>query len=238
MKHQYFIFKQFQITQDKCSMKVGTDGVLLGCLGGNSNPNGNILDIGTGTGLIALMMAQRYPDANIFGIDANLSAYIQATENCKASPWSNRIKIIHTKLQNYQSTELFDCVISNPPFYNQAKQSPDISRAQSRNEEFLPAEYIFQFTQSHISPNGQLWLIYPTEQLYEIERIAKQYGLFPFSLHYFRPNILKTCHRVIIGFSKTEQSNSQIRIICIEKLKRHDYTDDYRKICQEFYLHF
>ena len=238
MKKPHFDFKQFRIRQDKTSMKVGTDGVLLGCMiSCHKNPK-NILDIGTGTGLLALMMAQKFSDVKITGIDVDANACLQAKENSINSPWTNRIEIFHTALQDYHSTQQFDCILSNPPFYKKAKKSPDEIRAQSRNEEFLPAKAIFEFAQKYMSPLGELWLIYPTENLQQLSHYAKTNGLSLKALHYIRPNILKACHRIIACYSKGPVTSVEIDITCIEILQRNDYSAEYRQLCKNFYLHF
>jgi tRNA1Val (adenine37-N6)-methyltransferase len=238
MKNSQFNFKQFSIRQDKCSMKVGTDGVLLGAIISAEKSPLKILDIGTGTGLLALMMAQKFPNANITAIDVDKNACLQAKENCMNSPWASRIEVFHSALQNYSSAQQFDCILSNPPFYQNAKKSLDAMRAQSRNEEFLPAKSIFKFAQKSLSFDGDLWLIYPIESLQKLNQYAVGYGLSLRVLHYIRPNILKACHRVVLCYRKNPESTIETDITCIEILKRHDYTDEYKQLCNDFYLHF
>jgi tRNA1Val (adenine37-N6)-methyltransferase len=238
MKNSQFNFKQFSIRQDKCSMKVGTDGVLLGAMISAEKSPKKILDIGTGTGLLALMMAQKFSSAKITAIDVDANACLQAKENSINSPWADRIEVFHSALQNYSSTQQFDCILSNPPFYQNAKKSSDAMRAQSRNEEFLPAESIFKFAQKSLSFDGGLWLIYPIESLPKLNQYAVEYGLSLRVLHYIRPNILKACHRVIVCYGRNPAPIVKTKITCIEILKRHDYTDEYKQLCNDFYLHF
>jgi len=238
MKNSQFKFKQFNIRQDKCSMKVGTDGVLLGSIISTEKPPEKILDIGTGTGLLALMMAQKFPDAKITAIDVDANSCLQASENRINSHWANRIEVFHTALQDYQSAQQFDCILSNPPFYPNAKKSADSMRAHSRNEEFLPAESIFEFAQNSLSQNGSIWLIYPIESLPKLEKYAKANGLSLKALHYIRPNILKACHRVVVCYGRNLTTTIKIDITCIEILQRHDYSEKYKQLCKDFYLHF
>ncbi len=238
MKNPYFEFKQFRIMQDKTSMKVGTDGVLLGCLAQCTIEEGNILDIGTGTGLIALMMAQKYPKASITGIEINQSAWEQACDNRDTSNWRDRIQMQHTSLQYFNPSQHYDCIISNPPFYHQAKNSPNTNRAQSRNDEFLPASSIFNFAENYLSEHGELWLIYPIEQFETLNNLANKAGLNRKTTYFIRPNILKACHRVVVCYSKPTIKERNTSILCLEILKRHDYSEDYKQLCQDFYLHF
>ena len=122
-----FKFKQFEVAQDKSAMKIGTDGVLLGSWSDLENSR-NILDIGCGTGLICLIAAQRNPSSLITGIELEVNAFKQATENCKNSKWSNRISIIHSSLQSFNSSSKFDLIISNPPFFSGSTKSGDRGR--------------------------------------------------------------------------------------------------------------
>ena len=131
-----FTFRQFHIEQDKCAMKVGTDGVLLGSWAKGGK---RILDIGTGTGLIALMMAQRFPDANIDAIEIDENAVIQATENVLRSPFTKQIVVKHCSLQTYSETkEKYDSIVCNPPYFVDSLKSNDNNRTVARHTDALP----------------------------------------------------------------------------------------------------
>ena len=136
-----FKFKHFEIHQDRCAMKVGTDGVLLGAwaLGGK-----RILDIGSGTGLISLMMAQRYPEAQVVGIDLDAEACAEARENVAASPFADRVNIVDCRLQDYESLEKFDAIVSNPPFFLNSLKNPDSKRSMARHADSLPFRELFR----------------------------------------------------------------------------------------------
>lgn len=135
MSNSHFNFKQFSVQQDLCSMKVGTDGVLLGAWTNTDNAS-RILDIGTGTGLISLMLAQR-SKATIFAVDAEENACNQATINFDASPWKERLCIVHSKIQDYQPGEKFDLIVSNPPYFTGYYSSDDLSRDIARSADVL-----------------------------------------------------------------------------------------------------
>ena len=147
MGSPYFRFKQFTVWHDRCAMKVGTDGVLLGAWAGPGRPGGmsggspqTILDIGTGSGLVALMLAQRFPEAQVTGIDSDAEAAAQARENFAVSPWPQRLRAAHISLQEFcrgtaatAAARRFDLVVSNPPFYDTTLTSPDPLRTAARH---------------------------------------------------------------------------------------------------------
>ena len=118
-----FTFKQFVVQQDRCAMKVGTDGTLLGAWAELVKADGRILDIGTGTGLIAMMMAQRYPEARITAIDIDEMAVLQAVDNVNASPFADRIEVFQADVNAFEPTEKFNSIVCNPPFFNNAMVS-------------------------------------------------------------------------------------------------------------------
>ena len=148
-----FIFKQFKIQQDNTAMKVGTDGVLLGAWADSENAT-NILDIGTGTGLIALMLAQRNLKANITAIEIDEQASLQASENFNNSPWEIRLSIKNLKLQDFVVEEKFDLIVSNPPFFNNTFQANSSERNIARQTETLSFNELLKNTASLLSENG------------------------------------------------------------------------------------
>jgi len=157
-----FRFKQFEIHQERCAMKVGTDGVLLGAWA----PGGKrILDIGSGTGLISLMMAQRFPEAQVLGIDVDAEACDEARENVAGSPFANRVGIQCCRLQDFQCQESFDAIVSNPPFFLNSLKSPDGKRALARHADSLPFRDLFRGARQLLSDGGVFSVIVPSEVL-------------------------------------------------------------------------
>ena len=154
-----FRFKQFEILQDRCAMKVGTDGVLLGAWASGGT---RILDIGCGTGLIALMMAQRFPAAQVVGIDIDEEACGQARENVTASPFGDRIDVAHCRLQDYSGEE-FDAIVSNPPFFLNSLKNPDSKRAMARHADTLPFRDLWQGVKRLLSENGIFSVVLPSD---------------------------------------------------------------------------
>ena len=137
MSNNSFTFQKFTIHQDRCAMKVGTDGVLLGAW---AHGGKRILDIGTGTGLVAIMMAQRFADAHVTAVEIDHNAALQACNNANCSPFASRISIVETSIQNFEvyGTQLFDSIVSNPPFFTDSLKNPDSQRATARHADTLP----------------------------------------------------------------------------------------------------
>ena len=162
MAKGYFEFKQFTIHQEHCAMKVGTDGTLLGAWA--SAPTGicRILDVGTGTGLIALMMAQRYPEAEVIGIDIDCEAVLQATANAAGSPFANRIQIIQGNIAEL-SVEPFDAIICNPPFFVESLTCPDSSRTLARHTASLTYRILMQSVKRLLKDDGLFSVVIPTD---------------------------------------------------------------------------
>ena len=154
-----FRFKQFCVAQDRCAMKVGTDGVLLGAWaeGGRC-----VLDIGTGTGLIALMLAQRYGDAAIEALEIDHAACLQAAENVADSPFSKQVRVIEGSLQTFVTDTRYDAIVSNPPFYAAALHAPDRRRALARQTESLPFAELIRHARALLAPGGTFSVIVPT----------------------------------------------------------------------------
>lgn len=161
-----FTFRKFFVAQDRCAMKVGTDGVLLGAWAEGGR---HVLDVGTGTGLIALMMAQRFPEAEVIGIDLDASACEQANANVDRSPWTDRVKIIPKSLQEFtlavrnDAEAQFDAIVSNPPFFTNGLKSPDCLRSMARHTDTLPFPDLLRCCYSLLSREGVLSVIVPSE---------------------------------------------------------------------------
>ena len=172
-----FQFQQFYVRHDKCAMKVGTDGVLLGALATGGQ---HILDIGTGTGLCALMLAQRFTDACITAIDIDHDACQQATENVANSPFTERIKVLHTSLREYASTcdGHYDSIISNPPFFEESLNCPDKARNDARHTSSLPFSELISCSKQMLTDDGTLTLILPTTALSRIESECAYNNMF------------------------------------------------------------
>ena len=182
-----FQFKQFFVRHDRCAMKVGTDGVLLGCWSGYDaaaagSPTiphryhyARCLDIGTGSGLIALMLAQRFPDALIDAIDIDKAAVEQAAENFAASPWSDRLHAYCAKLQEWSivNSQLYSLIVSNPPYFQNSLKNPDKGRQTARHTDTLSFSELIHHSTRLLSENGILALILPAEAESEVCELAQ-----------------------------------------------------------------
>ena len=168
MPNPYFAFKQFVIHHDRCAMKVGTDGVLLGAWTDVSLAH-RVLEIGTGTGLVALMLAQRC-GATILAIDIDKDAVGQAQENVSASPWGNRVEVGEQDVRSYETNMLFDTIVSNPPYFIDSLKCPDGQRSTARHTDTLHADELMEKVPELLTPEGKFSLIIPFEQSEELVR--------------------------------------------------------------------
>jgi tRNA1Val (adenine37-N6)-methyltransferase len=161
-----FRFKQFTVEQDKCAMKVGTDALLLGAWADCSHAT-RVLDIGTGTGVLALMLAQRAPQAHIDAIEIDAAAAEQATQNVARSPWQSRVTVYEVSLQQFAAANplpIYDFIVSNPPFFHQSLKTPDPQRAQARHTDSLLHDVLLHNTAQLLLPNGSCCFVLPTNQ--------------------------------------------------------------------------
>lgn len=202
MANDYFQFKQFTIHQQRCAMKVGTDGTLLGAWAQVPTASARILDIGTGTGLIALMMAQRFPDASVFGIDIDPDAISQAQENVNASPFANRIKICKANILDFNDPKGFDAIVSNPPFFINSLTCPDRQRTMARHAVGLTYEGLMHATYKLLNPHGVFSLVIPSECQSALEDKAIMEGFFVTRICHIRTTPKKNPKRQLIEFSK------------------------------------
>ncbi len=172
-----FRFKQFNVAHHQCAHKVGTDGVLLGAWTNASQPK-QILDVGCGSGLIALMLAQRFPNAKITGIELDTPSAQQAQDNAQQSPFASQIEIKQGDFLKTAFAEYIDLIVSNPPFYKGNTSSGSTPRDRARHEEFLPAPLFIEKALSLLSPQGQIALILPTTEAKHWIQIAQSNGLY------------------------------------------------------------
>lgn len=230
-----FRFKKFSIQHHPEVMKVGTDGVLVGALINCKNVK-NILDIGTGTGLISLMLAQR-SEANIHAIDINPKAVEIARTNVLNSPWKDRIIVENISLQAFNSPYKFDCIVSNPPFFSEDVKPPITSRKQARHNDDLKVEELLNYSEKLLKEAGNISVIYPIKQSQIFLDIAVKYGFYCNRIVEIYPNFNSDCVRRFITVSKISSVVITEKLI-IENGKRHDYTEEYKNLTKDFYLAF
>ncbi len=229
-----FQFKQFTIHQDRTAMKVGTDGVLLGAWADLKQAQ-HILDIGTGTGLIALMAAQRNPEAQIDAIEIEEQAFSQAEENITHSPWKDRIRITHTDLQHYMPEIQYDSIVCNPPFFINSTKNPSNNRTLARHNDTLPHTELIEHAKRLLKPNGRFSLILPVAEAQELMVYATIAGFYKTRITHVHPTPCKAPKRILMELSLS-QSTCYEDNITIE-LGRHNYSEAYKKLTKAFYLH-
>ncbi|MDR1197647.1 MAG: methyltransferase [Prevotellaceae bacterium] len=238
MNNKNFTFKQFVIEQDKAAMKVGIDGVMLGAWVDVANA-ADILDVGTGTGLIAIMMAQRNGIAHIDAVEIDCQAYEQAAENVNSCKWKERINVIHEKFQTFALTaqKRYDLIVSNPPYFIASLQSPEMQRTVARHSALLSQDDLIDGIGKLLADTGKFAAIFPyIEANIFIAKAAVQ-NLFCNKKTNIKPNPDKPVKRIMLEFSRTKQNLAE-NTVCIETGKRHDYTDEYKTLTKDFYLKF
>ncbi|MBP3839203.1 MAG: methyltransferase [Prevotella sp.] len=237
MSNSVFHFKQFSVDQSQCAMKVGTDGVLLGAW---AHGGERILDIGTGTGLIALMMAQRFPDSSITAIELDEKASRQAAENVFNSPFSGRVRVLHQSFQHFlssfdvKSMTLFDAVVCNPPYFVDALKCPDEERLNARHAVALTFPTLLRGVKMLLASQGAFSVILPYDACREFESEASMHGLYLAEMCKIKTVLKKAPKRVLMRFShhfgpvcSTEQCLSELGC---------ERSEWYRKLTREFYL--
>jgi tRNA1Val (adenine37-N6)-methyltransferase len=239
MSNDYFQFKQFRIEQSSVAMKVGTDGVLLGSwvpLEGAEKA----LDVGTGTGLIALMMAQRKPILWVTAIDVDSSAAQQALQNVEKSPWKDKITVLHDSFQDFCSDtkEKFDVVVANPPFFDGSFHSPKLTRNIARHSDVLNFHDLLQGVQRILCKTGIFSLILPVAGFKEFEILANQAGLYEQKRLVVFPTPGKSASRILSAWSYVNSGSPDVQSMVLEPSGRHYYSDEYKDLTKEFYLKF
>lgn len=233
MPNPYFAFKQFTVRHDRCAMKVGTDGVLLGAWTDLSHSR-RILDIGTGTGLIALMLAQRCMDARITAIDLDSAAVEQAQENIQASPWKDRIEALQQDICTYHPNGTFDTIVSNPPYFIDSLKCPDGQRSTARHTDTLDADRLIGKVSELLTSDGRFSIILPAEQTEDLIRVAGEKGLHPSRQTWVitRPGL--SPKRILMEFRKIPVMLQPDELVI--ELERHVYSEEYIALTKEFYL--
>lgn len=235
-KAKPFYFKQFTIHQDRCSMKVGTDGVLLGAWA-NTDDASFILDVGTGSGLIAIMLAQRASEAEIHAVEVDQAAAEQARENMNASPWKDRLKVLNTSIQEYARVAAhgYDLIVSNPPFFSGGTFSHNQDRTSVRHTVKLPHGDLLSAVRNLLSPQGRFSLILPYIEGLRFQELAREYHLYCTRVTEVKPRKDKPVERLLMQFERKEGSLEK-GFLTIQHEERNDWTEDYVRLAGDFYL--
>jgi tRNA1Val (adenine37-N6)-methyltransferase len=231
-----FQFKQFTVEQDRCAMKIGTDGVLLGAWVSLKNNPFSILDIGAGTGIIALQLAQRSDAEMIDALEINDKAYEQCVDNFENSPWGDRLFCYHASLEEFveEIEDNYDLIISNPPFYSEDYKTTDESRDIARFSDALPFHELIESVSILLSEEGVFAVIIPRKEENNFIKMASNVNLFPQRICRVRGNETSEEKRSMLEFS-FEKTSPKIENLIIET-SRHKYTEEYKNLLREFYL--
>lgn len=231
-----FLFKQFTVHQDRCAMKIGTDGVLLGAWTSIEQNPLSILDIGAGTGIISLQMAQRSDAELIDAIEIDENAYEQCVGNFENSNWNDKLFCYHASLDEFvkEIEDSYNLIISNPPFYSENYKSQNHARDRARFADALPFEDLIEGVSKLLSKNGIFSIIIPKKEEQLFKELTKAYHLFPARMCYVKGHAHSEIKRVMMEFS-FEEKTPKIEELIIEK-SRHIYTEEYMNLVKDFYL--
>jgi tRNA1Val (adenine37-N6)-methyltransferase len=237
MPNHYFQFKQFTIQQQHCAMKVTTDGCLFGAWLANelqnTSPNSRLLDIGTGTGLLSLMVAQQ-TTTTIDAVEIDINASEQAFANVAASPWQNRLQVFNTAIQDYQSKK-YDYIFTNPPFFDNDLKSPDTKRNLALHSSALSLEELLANITRLLSPSGHFAILLPYHRVAFFEDLATTngYHLHKKTLVQQTPKHSYFRGMLVFGYAKKEAITNNIII-----KEDNDYTEAFRRLLKDYYLQF
>lgn len=236
-----FKFKQFTVSQDRCAMKIGTDGVLLGAWAATDHLPNSILDIGAGTGVISLQLAQRDAHAQIEAVEIDDAAFEQCTENFEQSPWADRLFCFHASLQEFAQELIaegeqhsYDLIISNPPFYTDDYKTEDKQRDTARFTDALPFEHLILCAAHLMSERGRFCVILPKKEEIAFVALAAKQHLSVLRKCDVRGTPTSPIKRILLEFSflQTETISEELVI----ETARHQYTEKYIALVKDFYL--
>ena len=233
-----FQFKQFTIAQDRCAMKVGTDGVLLGAWTPIDHSPFSILDIGAGTGLVALMLGQRSSAQQIDALEIDGNAFEQCVENFEHSPWNDRLFCFHASLDDFMDEledETYDLIVSNPPFYTENVPSGDAARDQARQQQSLPFEDLCEAASVLLSDNGILSVVIPFKEEKRFLSLAAENDLYPLKITRVKGTPNAETKRSLLVVSRHHLAEYLVDELVIEEA-RHRYTTAFSDLVKDFYL--
>jgi tRNA1Val (adenine37-N6)-methyltransferase len=233
-----FRFKQFNVDQTGCAMKINTDGVLLGSMVNGENAE-NILDIGTGTGVIALMLAQAFTNAKVDAVEIDVDAAHTAEKNFKASVFANRLTLYAEGFESYfdrYPESKYDLIVSNPPFYIDSLKSPGAKKTLAKHTDVDFFERLINSIVGNLSPNGSCWLIVPATMVDLLISLATNHFIFLNKIISIRSYSHSEPHRVILSFGQKKHS-TDISDFVIYK-DEGIYSDEYKELLKPYFLAF
>ncbi|WP_250433240.1 tRNA1(Val) (adenine(37)-N6)-methyltransferase [Hanstruepera flava] len=231
-----FKFKEFTVHQDRCAMKIGTDSVLLGSWATLKHNPFSILDIGAGTGVLSLILAQRSQAEVIDALEIDDAAYEQCVENFESSLWGDRLFCYHASLQEFteEIDDKYDLIISNPPFYSENYKSENNERDLARFQDAMPFEHLLYSVSQLLSEQGVFSVVIPYKEENTFIELAKEIHLFPNRILQVKGSTTTETKRSLIEFSFLPKELKK-EFLTIET-SRHQYTPEYIKLTKDFYL--
>lgn len=236
MANPFFKFKQFTVHHDECAMKVGMDGSLLGAWAGNSLLPKRILDIGTGTGLIALMCAQRFPNAHITAVEIQSNCAGQARKNVEDSPFKDRIEVRVSSVQDFPSEHMYDLIVCNPPFFKNSSRSGQLERDTARHDDSLPFSELAFHASRLLHSLGTFSLIIPADRSDEFVEWAKEADLFLHEIVYVRGRVGGSVKRCLMEFKKNAPRTMPISKELSVEVEPKKWTEEYINLLRDFYI--
>jgi tRNA1Val (adenine37-N6)-methyltransferase len=248
MPNDWFQFKQFRIEQDLCAMKVSTDACIQGAWASSwlqqhcYNSDVKILDIGTGTGLLSLMLLQLHPGSSVDAIEVNEDAFLQANKNFSSSPWTDKLAVYHNSLNEYVAkmgnapkNKQYDFIICNPPFFHNHLQAQQKARNDARHSISLSKDDLARAVSSLLDEQGLFCVMYPCTEWNDWLQVSKDHGLYALSTIEVRPRVTTKPNRVIGLFSKKNNQPSETETLVIYE-ENKNYTEQFKALLQPYYL--
>lgn len=230
-----FRFKQFEVDQSGCAMKINTDGVLLGAIATHSDAE-YILDIGTGTGVIALMLAQRFPEAQVDAVEIDALSAAAAGRNGAKSPFAARVQVVHQAIEEYESLQLYDLIVSNPPYFVNDLKNPELRKGIARHTDAQFFEQLMARVDKLLRPLGAFWFILPVKQAESTIEIAANYGLKPALIIHLHSDESKPEFRQMVCLDRSGADLLEQRLYIYKA--QGEYTANYKELLKDFFLAF
>lgn len=228
-----FRFKEFDVCQEKSAMKIGTDSVLLGAWAPMTKETKRALDIGSGTGILSLMVCQRCPYVVVDAVEIDQQAFEECTENIKKSKWKDKITCHRENILNFEVEQKYDFIISNPPFFSEDTFPKNENRKNARNQSSLSFDDLLCVVEKHIQKGGIFCTIIPFVQEESFLKKAKEMGFYPQKITRVRGNEKSQIKRSLMAF-ENKKVDCKVNLLTIEK-ERHLYTREYYLIVEPFY---
>ena len=236
MTQDIFTFKQFKVDQSRCAMKIGTDSVLLGSWTRLSEFTSSVLDIGAGTGILSLMLAQRCPAEIIDAVEIDPQSHAQCVENFENSDWADRLFCYHASFDEFyqEIDDTYEVIIANPPFFENHFNSGDPKRDTARFNDVLPYETLIYGVSKLLSKKGRFNVVIPFDQKTRFHEISRAHGLFPSRILNVKGTPNSPFKRCLVEYSFNEESIDENSLVI--EVSRHNYTPEYTALTKNFYL--